>query len=109
MLAMQVHSAVFAAADPDRETVTCKIRQEERHLVTTGQQTYLTADTWLDAFCLAVICREAARLDMLAAVSLLRRICGVADEYADARVETPQSFRRRRDDLPHPLGASQWT
>ncbi|MFJ3518612.1 Imm49 family immunity protein [Streptomyces sp. NPDC090131] len=57
-------SAVFAAADPDRETVACKIRQEERHLVTTGPKPYLTADTWLDAFYLAVICREAARLDI---------------------------------------------
>lgn len=43
--AMQVHSAVFAAAAPDRETVTCKIRQEERHLATTGPQTYLKANT----------------------------------------------------------------
>ncbi|MFJ3832072.1 Imm49 family immunity protein [Streptomyces sp. NPDC090046] len=76
--------------------------QEERHLVTTGPKPYLTADTWLDAFYLAVICREAARLDMLAPVpvSLLRAIYGVADEYADARVGTLQSFRRRRDDLP---------
>lgn len=41
LLAMQVHSAVFAAADPDREAVTCKIRQEERRLATTGPQTYL--------------------------------------------------------------------
>ncbi|WP_327263697.1 immunity 49 family protein [Streptomyces sp. NBC_01232] len=72
LLAMQVHSAVFAATAPDRETVTCKIRQEERHLVTIGPQTCLTADTWLDAFSLAVICREAARLDMLAAVPMRR-------------------------------------
>lgn len=99
LLAMQVHSAVFAAAAPDRETVTCKIRQEERHLATTGPQTY--ADTWLDAFYLAVICREATRLDMLARipVSLLRDFGGALDEYTYAWVETLQSFWLRRDAL----------
>ncbi|MFE1410214.1 immunity 49 family protein [Streptomyces sp. NPDC085524] len=101
LLAMQVHSAVFAATAPDQETVTCKIRQEERHLATTGRQTYLHADTWLDAFYLAVICREAARLDMLAQipVSLLRDFGGALDEYTYAWVETLQSFWLRRDDL----------
>lgn len=99
LLAMQVHSAVFAAAAPDRETVTCKIRQEKRHLATTGPQTY--ADTWLDAFYLAVICREATRLDMLARipVSLLRDFGGALDEYTYAWVETLQSFWLRRDAL----------
>ncbi|MFJ7775471.1 immunity 49 family protein [Streptomyces yangpuensis] len=101
LLAMQVHSAVFAATDPERETVTCKICQEERHLATTGPQTYLHADTWLDAFHLAVITREAARLGMLARVpvSLLRDFGGALDEYTYAWVETLQSFWLRRDDL----------
>ncbi|KIF78928.1 hypothetical protein QR77_17810 [Streptomyces sp. 150FB] len=101
LLAMQVHSAVFAAAVPDGEAVTCKIRQEERRLATTGPQTYLNADAWLDAFYLSVICREGARLDMLARVpvSLLRDFGGTLDEYAYAWVETLQSFWLRRDDL----------
>lgn len=100
LLAMQVHSAVFAAA-PDRETVTCKIHQEERHLATTGPQTYLNANTWLNAFYLSIICREAARLDMLARipVSLLRDFGGTLDEYPYAWVETLQSFWLRRYDL----------
>ncbi|KJK54291.1 hypothetical protein UK14_02280 [Streptomyces sp. NRRL F-4428] len=101
LLAMQVHSAVFAAVDPDRETVTCKIRQEERHLATTGPQPYLNANTWLNAFYLAIICREAARLDMLARipVSVLRDFGGALDEYTYAWVETLQSFWLRRDDV----------
>ncbi|MFD6231081.1 immunity 49 family protein [Streptomyces sp. NPDC060232] len=101
LLAIQVHSAVFAAVDPARETVTCKIRQEERHLATTGPQIYLNANTWLNAFYFAIICREAARLDMLARipVSLLRAFGGRLDEYAYAWVETLQSFWLRRDDL----------
>ncbi|MFF4012281.1 immunity 49 family protein [Streptomyces sp. NPDC001717] len=101
LLAMQVHSAVFAASTTDQETVTCKIREEERHLATTGPQTYLTANTWLNAFYLSVICREAARLDMLARipVSFLRDFGGTLDEYAYAWVETLQSFWLRRDDL----------
>ncbi|MGW9068402.1 immunity 49 family protein [Streptomyces yangpuensis] len=101
-LAMQVHSAVFAATTaPDRETVTCRIRHEERHLATTGPQTYLSAHTWIDAFYLAVICRDAVGLDMLARipVSLLRAFGGRLDEYAYAWVETLQSFWLRRDDV----------
>ncbi|WP_405679179.1 immunity 49 family protein [Streptomyces sp. NBC_00868] len=101
LLAMQVHSAVFAATTTDQTTVTCKIRQEERHLATTGPQTYLNANTWLNAFYLAMICREAARLNMLARipVSLLRDFGGTLDEYTYAWVETLQSFWLRRDDL----------
>ncbi|MFE5718243.1 immunity 49 family protein [Streptomyces erythrochromogenes] len=101
-LAMQVHSAVFAATTaPDRETITCRIRHEERHLATTGPQPYLSAHTWIDAFYLAVICRDTAGLDMLARipVSLLRAFGGRLDEYAYAWVETLQSFWLRRDDL----------
>ncbi|MFE2327564.1 immunity 49 family protein [Streptomyces sp. NPDC059385] len=101
LLAMQVHSAVFAAASADQESITCKIRQEERHLATTGPQTYLNANTWLDAFYLSIICREADRLNMLARipVSLLRDFGGALDEYTYAWVETLQSFWLRRDDL----------
>jgi hypothetical protein len=33
LLTTQVHSAVFAATSTGQETVTCKIRQEERQLV----------------------------------------------------------------------------
>ncbi|MFF8787788.1 immunity 49 family protein [Streptomyces sp. NPDC015125] len=64
-------------------------------------RSYLNADTWLDAFYLAVICREAARLDMLARipVSLLRNFGGALDEYTYAWVETLQSFWLHRDDL----------
>ncbi|MGW1191269.1 immunity 49 family protein [Streptomyces sp. NPDC002559] len=101
LLAMQVHSAVFAATFTDQETVPCKIRQAERQLATTGPQFYLNAGTWLNAFFLALICRETARLDMLAQVpaSLLRDCGGVADEYVYAWVETLRSFWLRRDDV----------
>ncbi|MEU6893459.1 immunity 49 family protein [Streptomyces sp. NPDC046557] len=101
LLAMQVHSAVFAATATDRESVTCKIRQEERELATTGPQFNLNAGTWIQAFYLALICRETARLDMLAKVpvSLLRECGGVMDDYVYAWVETLQSFWLRRDDL----------
>ncbi|TXS63142.1 hypothetical protein EAO76_40655 [Streptomyces sp. sk2.1] len=101
LLAMQVHSAVFAATFTDQETVTCKIRQEERHLTTTGPQRYLNAGTWLNAFFLALICRETTRLDMLTRVptSLLRDCGGALDEYIYAWVETLRSFWLRHDDV----------
>ncbi|MFF9573574.1 immunity 49 family protein [Streptomyces sp. NPDC014685] len=105
LLAMQVHSAVFAATFTDQETVTCKIRQDERQLATTGPQLYLNAGTWINAFFLALICRETARLDMLARVpaSLLRDCGGVLDEYIYAWVETLRSFWLRRDDVSQHL------
>ncbi|MFJ6011674.1 immunity 49 family protein [Streptomyces sp. NPDC092952] len=101
LLAMQVSSAVFAAAVTDQPTVTCKIRQEERQLEATGPQFYLNAGTWIDAFLLALICREPARLDMLARVpeTLLRDCGGVMDEYIYAWVEALRSFWLRRDDV----------
>ncbi|MGW2849566.1 immunity 49 family protein, partial [Streptomyces sp. NPDC001274] len=91
----------FAAAVTDRESVTCKIRQEECQLEATGSQFYLNAGTWVDAFYLALICREPAQLDMLARVpeSLLRDCGGVPDEYIYAWVETLRSFWLRRDDV----------
>ncbi|WP_202541044.1 immunity 49 family protein [Streptomyces sp. SID3915] len=105
LLAMQVHSAVFAAASTGQETVTCKIRQEERQLVATGPQFYLNAGTWISTFCLALICRETARLDMLARVpvSLLRDCGGVLDEYVYSWVEALQGFWLRRDDVSRHL------
>ncbi|MEV2243763.1 immunity 49 family protein [Streptomyces sp. NPDC049970] len=105
LLTMQVHSAVFAAASTDQDTVTCKIRQTERELTATGPQLYLNAGTWINAFCLALICRETARLDMLARVpmSLLRDCGGVLDEYVYSWVATLQSFWLRRDDVSQHL------
>lgn len=105
LLTMQVHSAVIAAASTDEETVTCRIRQQDRQLVATGPQFHVNAGTWVQAFYLAVICRETARLDLLAKVpvSLLRDCGGEMDEYIYAWVETLQSFWLNRDDLKDKL------
>ncbi|MEW2067464.1 immunity 49 family protein [Streptomyces sp. NPDC007346] len=105
LLAMQVHSAVFAAAATDDESATCWIRQEERQLAATGPNFHVNAGTWITAFHLAVICRETARLDMLARVpvSLLRECGGKMDEYIYAWVETLQSFWLHRDDVSNHL------
>ncbi|WP_343238661.1 immunity 49 family protein [Streptomyces sp. SID8374] len=101
LLAMQVYSAVFAAAAADEESVICRIRQEDRRLTATGPQFHVNAGTWVSAFYLAVICRETDRLDMLARVPLplLRECGGEMDEYIYAWVETLQSFWLRRDDV----------
>lgn len=50
LLAMQVHSAVFAAAATDDESVTCRIRQEDRQLAVTGPKFHVNAGTWISAF-----------------------------------------------------------
>lgn len=105
LLAMQVHSAVFAAATTNDGQVSCRIRQEERQLTATGPQFHVNAGTWVSAFYLAIICRETARLDMLAQVpvSLLRECGGEMDEYIYAWVEALQSFWLRHDDVSEKL------
>ncbi|MER5868301.1 immunity 49 family protein [Streptomyces sp. NPDC002044] len=89
---MQVHSAVFAAPAPGLETVTCKIRQDERRLATTGPQNHLRADTWLDDFYLAIICRENDRLNQLAQVPVeFLRASGAGFDAISGRHESSRS------------------
>ncbi|MCS7478108.1 immunity 49 family protein [Umezawaea endophytica] len=69
--AMQVSSALFATAnaEPGAE-VECRIAGEVRTLPGTGPNRHTDAGNWLTAFWLAVVCRDTARLDLLAATPL---------------------------------------
>lgn len=105
LLAMQIHTAVFAAATTSDEHVDCRVGQANLRLTATGPQFHVNAGTWVSAFFLAIICRETARLDELAQVpvSLLRDCGGEMDEYIYAWVETLQSFWLRRNDVSEKL------
>lgn len=98
--AMQVGSALFAAATTTEDGVSCRIREETMNLPATGPQTHVNAGTWITSFHLAVICREKERLAELAQVpvSFLRESGAVFDEYIYAWVETLQSFWFSRED-----------
>jgi hypothetical protein len=107
--AMQLGSARFTAATaPVGSTVTCRIQEKERHLPATGPQPYVHAGAWINAFFLALICRENERLGELARVpvSLLRESGAMFDEYIYAWVEALQGFWLGRDDVGAKLVAA---
>ncbi|WP_030252964.1 immunity 49 family protein [Streptomyces violens] len=106
--AMQVGSALFAAATTSDETVQCRIADEMRTIPATGPQHYTDAGNWLTSFWLAVICREQERMTQLANVpiSLLRASGAVFDEYVYSWVEALQVTWREGGDLGELLTAA---
>ncbi|MFF0459837.1 immunity 49 family protein [Streptomyces mexicanus] len=99
--AMQVGSALFASATAEGDTVECRILDRVRALPAVGVQPYTDAGNWLNAFWLAIICRERGRLTQLAdvPVSLLRESGAVYDEYVYPWVETLQKWWREGGEL----------
>jgi hypothetical protein len=92
--AMQVGSAVFAAAVASEEHVGCRIADKDRMLRATGPQPYVNAGAWLAAFYLAVVCRERDRITALCRVpvSLLRESGSRYDEFQYAWIDTLQTY-----------------
>jgi hypothetical protein len=107
--AMQLGHARFALATvPEGSTLTCRIREKEWHLPTTGSQPYVNAHHWITAFYLALICRENERLNELARVpiSLLRESGATFDDYIYSWVETLQRFWLGQDGVGDHLVAA---
>jgi hypothetical protein len=106
--AMQVGSAVFAAAVTTEENVTCRIADKDRVLQATSPQPYVNAGAWLTAFCLAVVCRERDRITALCQVpgSLLRESGSRYDEFEYAWIDTLQTYWLGGDDLGEKLVAA---
>ncbi|SOR79323.1 hypothetical protein SCNRRL3882_2785 [Streptomyces chartreusis NRRL 3882] len=106
--AMQVGSAVFAAATTTDDQVQCRIAHEDRTLQATGPQWYVNPGSWLSAFYLAVICRERDRITALCQVplSLLRENGGQFEEYHYAWIDTLQTYWRGGPDLGPKLVAA---
>ncbi|MGP3752580.1 immunity 49 family protein [Streptomyces sp. IBSNAI001] len=92
--AMQVSSAVFAAATTNGAHVQCRIAHKDRTLRATGSQWYVTPGAWTNAFYLAVVCREKDRITALCQVplSLLRENGSQFDDYQYAWIDTLQTY-----------------
>ncbi|MEU5715720.1 immunity 49 family protein [Streptomyces sp. NPDC020403] len=106
--AMQVSSAVFAAATTPLEHVQCRIAHEDRTLQATGPQSYVTPGAWITAFYLAVVCREKARITALCHVplALLRENGSNFDAYHYNWISTLQAYWLGSPDLGEKLVAA---
>lgn len=107
--AMQVGSALFASATaPAGSTVECVIAHKTRTIPAVGVTHFTDAGTWLDAFWLAVICRDQARMTQLCQVSVdtLRASGAVFEEYVYDWVDTLQTYWLERPGLGEKLTAA---
>ncbi|MCA6094092.1 immunity 49 family protein [Streptomyces sp. SCA3-4] len=103
--AMQIGSAMFAAASVTEGTVECRINHEMRTIPATGAQPYADAGNWLSAFWFAVICRDQARMTQLCEVpvDLLRASGAECDEYIYHWVDSLQTYWLERPGLAEKL------
>ncbi|MCX5388089.1 immunity 49 family protein [Streptomyces sp. NBC_00083] len=108
--AMQTGAALFAsAAAPEGSTVECMIAHKPRTIPALGEPKHFTdAGTWLQAFWLAVICREQERMTQLCKVSVEQLWASGADfeEYIYAWVQALQAYWLQRPDLGEKLVAA---
>lgn len=106
--AMQVGSALFAAATTTEPSMEYVIAHKTRTIPAVGAQHFTDAGTWVTAFRLAVICRDQARMTELAdvPVSLLRDSGAVYDEYIYAWVDALQTYWSERPGLGEKLVAA---
>ncbi|MFF4254956.1 immunity 49 family protein [Streptomyces sp. NPDC001663] len=106
--AMQLGSALFAVTGAGEGTVECRIDGKVRALPAVGPMSTADAGTWLNAFWLAVICREQQRMTQLCEIPLerLRSPEGQYDEYIYHWVDTLQTYWLRRPGLVEKLTAT---
>ncbi|UQA93798.1 immunity 49 family protein [Streptomyces halobius] len=110
--AMQVGSAMFATTLAREGIVECRVGDRMLALPATGPAPYADARAWLDAFWLALVCRETDRLTRLSQVPLddLRRASN-QDDYVFHWIDTLQShwLRQPMDDIVPKLLATMET
>ncbi|MGJ3559698.1 immunity 49 family protein [Streptomyces sp. INA 01156] len=109
VMAMQVGSALFASATaPEGSTVECMIGHEMRTIPAVGITHFTDAGTWLEAFWLAVVCRDQARMTQLCQVPIetLRASGAVFEEYIYHWVDTLQTYWLERPGLGDKLVAA---
>ncbi|MFJ8503758.1 immunity 49 family protein [Streptomyces avermitilis] len=113
--AMQTGSALFATTLTRQGTVECRIGDRVLALPASGPAAHADARAWLDAFWLAVVCRERDRLTRLCQVPLddLRRACAAEpyDDYVFHWIDTLQSYwlQQPMDDIVPKLLATMET
>ncbi|MCK1796237.1 immunity 49 family protein [Streptomyces sp. XM4193] len=100
-VAMQIGSAMFASVLPHEEPIERMIAHEKRLIEASSPQYYTNAGNWLDAFWLAMVCREAGRLDELCEVpvDLLWGSSSGFDAYIYSWVDGLQGYWLRRGDV----------
>ncbi|MFB7413962.1 immunity 49 family protein [Streptomyces sp. NPDC056121] len=110
--AMQVGSALFATTTSRESSVACRIGHDVVTLPVTGPAPYADGRAWLNAFYLAVVCRERDRTTRLCHVPLddLRRAAPM-DEYVFHWIDTLQTYwlQRPMDDVVQKLLATMNT
>jgi hypothetical protein len=107
--AMQVGSALFASATaPQGSTVECMIAHKVRSIPAVGPKHFTDAGTWLEAFWLAVVCRDQARMTQLCQVPIetLRDSGAVFEEYIYHWVDALQTYWLERPGLGDKLVAA---
>ncbi|MEU6067117.1 immunity 49 family protein [Streptomyces sp. NPDC047082] len=108
-MAMQVGSALFASVTaPPGSTVPCMIAHEVRSIPAVGVMHFADAGTWLEAFWLAVICRDQARMTQLCQVPIdtLRASGAVFEEYIYDWVDVLQTYWLEQPGLGEKLVAA---
>ncbi|WND37492.1 immunity 49 family protein [Streptomyces sp. BB1-1-1] len=109
VMAMQVGSALFASATaPEGSTVECMIGHEVRTIPAVGVTHFVDAGTWLEAFWLAVVCRDQARMTQLCQVPIetLRASGAVFEEYIYHWVDVLQTYWLERPGIGDKLVAT---
>ncbi|MFI1004071.1 immunity 49 family protein [Streptomyces galbus] len=109
VMAMQIGSALFSSAlAPQGSTVQCMIGHEVRTIPAVGVTHFVDAGNWLDAFWLAVICRDQARMTQLSHVPIetLRASGAVYEDYVYHWVDALQTYWLERPGLGEKLTAA---
>jgi Immunity protein 49 len=94
-VAKEVAAALFAGASAtEGEEVHVQIAGKDMTIAATGPQSYADASTWVQAFWLAVICRDKSVMTQLCniPVSFLRECEPQQDEYLFAWVDSLQTY-----------------
>ncbi|MFI1536457.1 immunity 49 family protein [Streptomyces anandii] len=109
VMAMQVGSALFASATaPEGSSVQCMIGHQLRTIPAVGITHFVDAGTWLEAFWLAVVCRDQVRMTQLCQVPIetLRASGAVFEEYIYDWVDVIQTYWLERPGLGEKLVAA---
>ncbi|MER6122028.1 immunity 49 family protein [Streptomyces sp. NPDC001795] len=99
--AMQVGSAMFAAATTTEGSVECRVAHKVRTIPAIGPRHFTDAGNWITAFWLAIVCRDQNRMTQLSSVpiELLRASGAVYDDYIYDWVDSLQTYWTERPGL----------
>ncbi|MFJ6524735.1 immunity 49 family protein [Streptomyces longwoodensis] len=109
VMATQIGSALFASAvAPPGRSISVVIGHAVRTIPAVGVTHFVDAGTWLDAFWLAVICRDQARMTQLSHVPVetLRASGAVYEAYVYHWVDALQTYWLERPGLGEELTAA---